>query len=157
VFTFCRERALEAKVDKVAEMEANHSVSNTDVVSGNTDGGITFVDATAKGISGSSIESVKGGEMLMQALDLAESEMPNFAYIRDDSAPENKSKVHHNPLLLGLTPCMYFLRALRSIKAPDFEQALMILPFYYVGRLITMLIMVRPWYFVIAFEISIFF
>ena len=144
-----RERALEAKVDKAAEAELDQDVSDGTVggVSGSlvvgADGAAAVV-AAAK-----SIESVKGGEMLMVALDLVEAELPAFLAMEAAgdglSGPQHKAgkQQYRNPLLLGLNPYMYMLRSLRAIKAPDLEQALLVLPFHYVARLISMLIKVH--------------
>lgn len=110
--------------------------------------GILGVSARDQGENGGvkSIESVKGGEMLMQALDLVEAELPAYMQQLQDAQGEShgrkssKQQQYRNPLLLGLTPYLYMIRALRSVKAPDLEQALLVLPFYYVTRLISMLI-----------------
>lgn len=48
-----------------------------------------------------------------------------------------------NIRLLGLNPYQYFIRVLKQIKAPDMEQALLVLPFHYVSRLISLLLKVR--------------
>ena len=53
------------------------------------------------------------------------------------------AKARPNPLLLGLDPLRYFLRCLRSVKAPDLEQALLVLPFHYVSRFVPMLLQVN--------------
>ena len=81
----------------------------------------------------------------MAAMDLVEAELPNFPSADSHQQQQEGKRGHkeyRNPLLLGLTPYLYLLRALRSIKAPDLEQALLVLPFHYVTRLISMLIKV---------------
>ncbi len=120
--------------------------------------GITGEETSAAGLK--SIESVKGGEMLMEALDLAEAELADIQEFEagmraaeavsaqettagGKPAPVRKAQRNSNPLLLGLCPHKYMLRSLRLVKAPDLEQALMVLPFSYVTRLISMLIEVR--------------
>lgn len=45
-----------------------------------------------------------------------------------------------NPLLYNLTPTRFVLYVLRAIKGPELEQALLILPFAHVCRLITYLV-----------------
>lgn len=45
-----------------------------------------------------------------------------------------------NPLLYNLTPTRFVLYVLRAIKGPELEQALLILPFVHVGRLISYLV-----------------
>jgi len=132
-----RERALEAKVDKAAEHELEAEGRERDEANGMmTVSSSRNSEAAVLGAAAKSIESVKGGEMLMGALDLVESELAQ--------APEAQAKgskqQYRNPMLLGLSPYMYMLRALRNIKAPDLEQALLVLPFHYVTRLIGMLI-----------------
>ena len=52
---------------------------------------------------------------------------------------ERKSNVR----LLGLSPYHYFIRVLKQVKAPDMEQALLVLPFHYVKRFISLLLKVR--------------
>ena len=156
---------MEAKVDKAAEdelqQEAKEHEDNLDNNNQSGAGGGLVVassraaEAMALGVASKSVESVKGGEMLMNALDLVEAELPNFgdsfdiaSNSKDTNAGTptavavNKGKQYRNPLLLGLSPYSYMIRALRLIKAPDLEQALLVLPFFYVTRLISMLIKV---------------
>jgi U3 small nucleolar RNA-associated protein 12 len=128
----CRERALEAKADKAAESELDQGAEGLDAAAATGSG------AGGAVVAAKSLESVKGGEMLMAALDLVEAELPAFQQHRAGSKQQ-----HRNPLLLGLTPHQYLLRSLRSVKAPDLEQALLVLPFHYVVRLIGMLVQVR--------------
>merc|ERR1712227_230242 len=47
-----------------------------------------------------------------------------------------KAPSQPNILLLGLTPHNYMLRALRSVRSSDLEQALLLLPFHSVQKLI---------------------
>ena len=97
--------------------------------------------STAVGVASKGIESVKGGEALMEALDLVENELASHPNPSSSSSnPSSRQKRLSNPLLLGLTPLPYMLRVLRMIKAPDLEQALLVLPFHYTSRLIDMLI-----------------
>jgi len=90
------------------------------------------------GVASKSIESVKGGEALMEALDLVEKEFANNPEPNPRSS--RQKRLCSNPLLLGLAPLPYMMRVLRMIKAPDLEQALLVLPFHYTSRLIDMLI-----------------
>jgi hypothetical protein len=80
----CRERALEATVDKAA--------SHTE-----TDGALV----------GHSVESVKGGESLIEALDLVESEL-----VQSQQSADYKA----SPLLMGLTPYKYIVRSLKQVR-----------------------------------------
>jgi hypothetical protein len=89
--------------------------------------------------------------MLMDALDLVEAELigieERVAVLKAKSkgkgtgvtSEEVKSK---NPALLGLSPYKYFARCLRGIKAPDLEQALLVIPFHYVARIVPILLKV---------------
>lgn len=89
--------------------------------------------------------------MLMDALDLVEAELigieERVAVLKAKSkgktqavnSEEVKSK---NPTLLGLSPYKYFARCLRGIKAPDLEQALLVIPFHYVARIVPILLKV---------------
>jgi U3 small nucleolar RNA-associated protein 12 len=94
----------------------------------------------AGAVAAKSLEGVKGGEMLMAALDLVEAELPRFEAEEGAAGAPGRQAQYRNPLLLGLSPHAYMLRALRSVKAPDLEHALLVLPFHYVARLIGMLI-----------------
>ena len=92
----------------------------------------------------------QGGEMLMDALDLVEAEL--IAIEERISVLKAKSKLtgltseedvkSKNPALMGLTPYKYFARCLREIKAPDLEQALLVIPFHYVARIVPILLKV---------------
>lgn len=86
----------------------------------------------------------------MDALDLVESELAALEEKRALQAVKNKKSkmadtqeiVSKNPTFLGLSPYKYFARCLREIKAPDLEQALLVLPFHYVARLVPILLKV---------------
>jgi len=125
-----RERAVEAQVEIAAEQSLQQEEQSSYGVDG----------SASVGVASKGIESVKGGEALMEALDLVESELANWKPNPSSSNPSSRHKRLSNPLLLGLTPLPYMLRALRMIKAPDLEQALLVLPFHYTSRLIDMLI-----------------
>ena len=101
------------------------------------------------------VESVKGGEMLMQALDLVDSEIaainewnqlqqqlaknPTSTSTKSQKKPMVRQK---NVLLLNLSPYRYMVRSLRMVKAPDLEQALLVMPFHYIKRFVSMLLQV---------------
>ena len=86
----------------------------------------------------------------MDALDLVEAEL--IAIEERISVLKAKSKLtgvtseeevkSKNPALMGLTPYKYFARCLREIKAPDLEQALLVIPFHYVARIVPILLKV---------------
>lgn len=66
-----------------------------------------------------SMDTVKGGEALLEALQLCEEENVRLA----DNSNETP-----NLMMLGLSPEAYMLRALEQIKSADLEEALHILP-----------------------------
>lgn len=100
------------------------------------------------------VESVKGGELLIETIDVIETEMSeilewqqlhpaNKSIDKTSGTSETFSKSRKaNPRLLGLTPFQYALKMLKTIKPPDLEQALLILPFHYVSRFISLLLKV---------------
>ncbi|CAI5738910.1 unnamed protein product [Hyaloperonospora brassicae] len=130
------------------------------------------------------IESVRAGESLMEAIDLAEAELEaiaDFARVQkkklreaaaaakkrkqekkkiveeakagvlpatedkkeDGCAESSKLKKASRPpnmLLLGYSPLKYVLHTLRRIRPHDMEEALIVLPFDYVERVIRLLL-----------------
>jgi len=121
-----KERALEAIVERTAENDQIETVA---------------IDTQAAVNNIKSIESVKGGEMLMEAMDLYEAEIVELESREQKIRQGIKlAKRNPNPLMMGLTPYKYMIRSLRMIKAPDLEQALLILPFHYVRRLVNILL-----------------
>jgi len=112
----------------------------------NKDAGLNDTDGEAGALSASlrSLESVKGGERLMEAMDIAAAELKalqDLAKKQSCSIEEAaKSRRQSNPVLLGMTPYKFLTHTLRQIKAPDMEQALLVLPFHYVTRLLRVLL-----------------
>jgi U3 small nucleolar RNA-associated protein 12 len=130
------------------------------------------------------IESVRAGESVMEAIDLAENELhaiEDFERVQkkkkkeaaaaakkikqekkkaaeearanalpgteepkdaDEAAPSKPKKESRPPnmLLLGYSPLKYLLHTLRRIRPHDMEEALIVLPFDYVERLIRLLL-----------------
>jgi U3 small nucleolar RNA-associated protein 12 len=92
--------------------------------------------------------------MLMDALDLVEKELADIAERNLSFLNKNKGKKQgekqeekapsgpKNPIMLGLSPYKYLARCLRQVKAPDLEQALLVMPFHYVSRLVPILLQV---------------
>ncbi len=129
-----RERALEAQVDLAAENE-RPMITN----------GVDFSGVNGENnelITTKNLESVKGGELLMETLDTIKMEMDDiFEFEVSIGKMSNKVKNRNaNPIMLGLSPHQYMLRSLRMIKAPDLQQALILLPFNYVTQLISVLV-----------------
>lgn len=89
--------------------------------------------------------------MLMDALDLVEAELESIeerkatllAKSKLTGIPSTEEVLSKNPTFQGLSPYKYFARCLRGIKAPDMEQALMVLPFHYVARIVPILLKVQ--------------
>jgi hypothetical protein len=135
-----RERMLEAQVDKTAAEAAAESADNQ----------VTLSTASA---ALPSIDSIRSGDQLMQTIDYIEQDVPDFLGAILADCVDAKGALS-NPLLtalqqpsksavmLGLSPLRYLLRALRMIKQPDLEAVLLALPFFYVQRLLVLLLQV---------------
>jgi len=143
-----KERYLEAQIELSVGKAAGEESAGQD------DDPQSALSATLK-----SMESIKGGERLMDALDLVEAELTSyFAWEKQQknavtAAAPTGSKVNTkrpppvaipppkaNPILLGMHPYKYMMHQLKSIKQPDLEQALLVMPFHYIHRLIKMLV-----------------
>lgn len=78
---------------------------------------------------------MRAGERLGEALEIAWAEDQRL-----ETIPLEKRKKgdigQPNPFLLGYTPSRFILYILRQIKAPELEQALLLLPFQLVQRLL---------------------
>jgi len=109
-----RERALEAQVDQAA---VEGQVGSVAVVGG---GGL---------------ESVKSVEQLMEGLELVTNELQEM------QEGVKNTNVNSNPLLLGLSPLRFMLRLLRTIKAPDLEATLLLLPFTHATLFLRILVL----------------
>lgn len=114
-----KERELEAIVDNSLQQQQASAINGEEPISSKTS------------------ESVRGGEALIAALDIVEEEIEAILAWHQ-LHPDKERKV--NMKLLGLSPYQYFLRSLRQIKAPDLEQALLVLPFHDVRRMVSMLL-----------------
>lgn len=128
-----KERMLDAQVDKTA---AEMAIDTAEQVSMST---TTTTAAIA------SVESIRSGDQLMQAVDNIEAELGDFlGAMLADADSGSIVTVLHQPskavLMLGLSPLRYLLRALRMIKQPDLEAVLLALPFHYVQRLVVLLV-----------------
>lgn len=143
VYNLFRERMLEAQVDKAASQQDPTSGVVTGIIDNNASSNSLVVGTTSS-------ESIRGGEQLMAAIDLVETELAALeeekalqASKEQESSSGKKKKVIStpaNPQLLGLTPYKYFQRQLKTIKGPDLEPALLTLPFHYVKKFIALLV-----------------
>jgi U3 small nucleolar RNA-associated protein 12 len=125
-----REREIEALVEQ--------DIDRDDKVVGS---GAQVEDATAAGRR--SLESVRGGERLMEVLDIVENELAEIEVYEKSSGSDNGGGLGRrtaNPVMLGMVPHKFMLHSLRQVKLPDLEQALLVLPFTYVERLVRMLL-----------------
>lgn len=109
-------------------------------------------------------DSLKAGERLIEALDMAQAEEERWSHYKlalaaakkpaekqtnsrlqelladkADKEPKKVIKPPPNPLMMGLKADRYLLRVLKRIKSAELDEALMVLPFAYVIRLVAFL------------------
>ncbi len=130
-----RERAIVAQAD-ASSIDVSHNKDDSGAEK------VTYVDTT-QSTGRKSLESIRSGELLIDAVDMVEAELADIA----DYSQRLLSTKHvrlapraANVQLLGLEPLSYLLRCLKMIKLPDLEQTLLILPFHYVIRLIKLIV-----------------
>lgn len=145
-----RERELEASVNDALEKDQNQSSIRTIDRDGDratvAPHMVTNTEAHDHSATLATIETLKGGERLMESIDLVEAELAAAGHDGDEAA----SPSSYNPLLMGMHPHKYLLTQLRTIKAPDVEQALLVMPFHYALRLVPLLVKVSDliyWHF----------
>ncbi|ETW10259.1 hypothetical protein H310_00608 [Aphanomyces invadans] len=80
------------------------------------------------------VQTVKSGERLIEAIDIADRE------ILAQKNSSNPDVVSTNFMLLGYAPLKFVLRSVREIRANEMEEALMVLPFEYVKKLLSYLL-----------------
>eukprot|EP00178_Gracilaria_changii_P003713 TRINITY_DN155_c0_g1_i2.p1 TRINITY_DN155_c0_g1~~TRINITY_DN155_c0_g1_i2.p1 ORF type:complete len:1005 (+),score=172.31 TRINITY_DN155_c0_g1_i2:4841-7855(+) len=116
---------LEEERDKRMDEIFESALIEEDVkeASKNKKGDTGFMKDLSKGESSAagkrSLDTVKGGERLLEALKYCAEEEERLATASDE-AP--------NPMMLGLSPEAYILRTLEHIKTADLDEALHILP-----------------------------
>lgn len=109
-----RERRLESMFEDDLEMNVRKPLApDGTVIEPGEDGA---VEAAGR----KTMETVSAADALVEALDLAISEEKRM---KEDKNPQE------NPLLLGLTPSEYVLRALEQVRGSELEQALLLVPF----------------------------
>ena len=127
-----KDRALEAEVDRSG---ASGAINGADPDGYNESGTIAVVSGQGD------VNTLKGGERLLEAIELVENELMDIQEYEMSLSSRTKTTPRvPNRLLLGLHPLKYLLRILREIKAPDLEAALLLIPFANVCRLITLLL-----------------
>ena len=133
-----KERALEALADRVADDGLGKNRPQQQGKQGDRDSEdvVVYEDAVAAAntVGTRSLDSVRGGESIMEALDMVHAELVDIA---EYTAIQKKSKTKlkarpPNPVMLGLHPYAYMMSQLKRVKQPDLEQALLILLFDYV-------------------------
>ncbi|XP_056016020.1 WD repeat-containing protein 3-like isoform X2 [Ostrea edulis] len=90
------------------------------------------------------IETVKGAERLMEALDLYKEESARLKDHREQSRRKGQKlpPLSLNPMFMAYkcdTPERYMLEMLRKIKSSELEESLLVLPFSYVVDLLKVL------------------
>lgn len=139
-----KERALEAQVDQQALAVQS---SNSGMVVMLEKDGAAPRDAPAT-TGATSLIALKGGDLLMQTLDLLEEHVPlpslESLHVAPDyigstreveipALPEVVTTPHSNPMFLSLSPLQYFQRCVTTqIPRADLEASLMVLPMTYV-------------------------
>lgn len=84
-----------------------------------------------------SLETVSAADAIVDALDLAAAEDERLKEVAEAEARRKRSgdasapgpRPTANPLLLGLTPSDYVLRAVSQVRGAELEQALLMVPF----------------------------
>ena len=99
-------------------------------------------DLPAEGEAGmagrKTLETLTAADAIAEALDLADHETKRLA---EHAADTEKSggkiaPIQPNPLLLGQPPSTYALNAISKVRASELEQAVLVLPFEYVARIL---------------------
>ncbi len=80
-------------------------------------------------MSNPSTRAVTAGERLLEAFELFSSERDRLNQQSQAEGGGEGVTLPPNPLLLGLSPLPYLLRALQMIGQANLEQALLVLPF----------------------------
>lgn len=83
------------------------------------------------------LENVSAADNILDALDVAAFESEKYEeYDREKKSNPDAPAPVPNPLMLGLTPSSYVLKAISNVRANDLEQALLVLPFTSALRLL---------------------
>lgn len=133
-----RERALEQAFDKVDDRNEGGTAEILDRKGqeGNDQEGDEEGPQSEMAVK-RSILSIAAGDRLMEALEKADQELKEIAVFNKNNPGKTKSP---NLYLLGLEPPVYVLWVLKSIKAADLEQSLLVLPSTHLERLLYYLI-----------------
>ncbi|OQS00897.1 hypothetical protein ACHHYP_02153 [Achlya hypogyna] len=118
---------IEEEKEKELEAMFEADLNPTNTAAPTLNGANAVVEAESATASKKTVQTVKSGERLIEAIDLAEHD-------------RKADKPGTNILMLGYSPLKFVLRALREIRAQDLEEALLVLPFDYVEKLIKFLL-----------------
>ncbi|KAF1314370.1 Wd repeat-containing protein 3, partial [Globisporangium splendens] len=159
------EEEREKEMEQMFEDELNNANNKAPALGKEkSEGDDDDVQGTSASAAKRTIESVKAGESLMEAIELADSELEAIVAYEKLKAKKIKEaekisagragKTGAKPvepalaprtpniLLLGYSPLKYVLNTLRRIRPHEMEEALIVLPFEYVEKLIHLLLKV---------------
>ncbi|KAJ2402394.1 beta transducin [Coemansia sp. RSA 2559] len=134
-----RERELEEMYDRGLEESLDHP----EQLGGEDRDGLEETERAGK----ATMETLKAGERIMEALDLADDERRKW-----EAHEEQKRKMPHlalappesNPILHfeSISPEAYVLRTIERVRAADLEDALLVLPF---SRVLSLMTYINIW------------
>ncbi|KAJ4826563.1 hypothetical protein Tsubulata_018747 [Turnera subulata] len=73
-------------------------------------------------------ETLTATDLIIEALDVADVELKRIAE-HEEISRGSAAEFHPNPIMLGLSPTDYILRAIANVQTNDLEQTLLALPF----------------------------
>lgn len=138
------EEEREKEMDELYEHELLESLENDEAVKNNDDDAENETENDVTAVSKQTMESLKAGEKLMEALDLGsedvdateeyEAQLKQYQAKKLGLAP---AKPTPNAILLafGVTGPEYVLNTIVKIRAAQLEDALLVLPFSYTVKL----------------------
>ena len=89
-------------------------------------------DGTSTIAGKKTLETVSAADAIVEALDMASAEEERIR----EAADKSETSITPNPLLLGLSPSDYVLRAVSRVRGSELEQALLLIPFLDALRLL---------------------
>jgi U3 small nucleolar RNA-associated protein 12 len=127
-----KERRLESLFE--ADLEQQQAAAEREAAGGAGEGAAAGDAGAALPAGRRTLESVGAADAIVDALDVAGNEERKEAEYRAALEAAGRGgkppkRPPANPLMLGLAPGAYVLRAVSGVKAGDLEQALLLLPF----------------------------
>ena len=150
-----KEKELEKKFDEKLLADVDQAKVGTASVAVIAAGGAT--EAESGIASRKTNETLRAGERLMEALDIADEAklklktyLEDLEYETERLTDEERKKLEKsgkplipvptpNLMMMGRTPCDYVIHVLRSIKQNELDEALLVQPFSYALRLFSYL------------------